>query len=447
MEYAKRLERVSVLGAAGKMGSGIVLLTALEMADLALDPANRGIEFALNAVDVSSPALGGLMRYLRSQALRAAEKKAVALRKAYEGREDLVENEEVIREYVDSVLALVRPTTRLESAYDSSLVFEAVNENPGLKVKLLGDIREHSRPDTWFLTNTSSIPIRELDEKAGLGGRIMGVHFYNPPAVQKLVELIKGATTLPALADFTRELAKRMRKTVVPSHDVAGFIGNGHFMRDLLHGLAEAERLAPSVGGFAAGLYLVNKVTQDYLVRPMGIFQLADYVGLDVCRFILDVMNARLPGRGLHSPRLDALVAKGVLGGQFADGAQKDGLLKYEKGKPVAVYDLERKEYKAFDPAGWTRQADEKLGAHPDPKLSWKSLSKDPDKGARLATYFSAVRTSPALGAQLARAYQQASAATGKMLVASGVAASAEDVNAVLTLGFFHVYGPINDYL
>ena len=444
MEYAKRLERVSVLGAAGKMGSGIVLLTALEMADLALDPANRGIEFALNAVDVSSPALGGLMRYLRSQALRAAEKKAVALRKAYEGREDLVENEEVIREYVDSVLALVRPTTRLESAYDSSLVFEAVNENPGLKVKLLGDIREHSRPDTWFLTNTSSIPIRELDEKAGLGGRIMGVHFYNPPAVQKLVELIKGATTLPALADFTRELAKRMRKTVVPSHDVAGFIGNGHFMRDLLHGLAEAERLAPSVGGFAAGLYLVNKVTQDYLVRPMGIFQLADYVGLDVCRFILDVMNARLPGRGLHSPRLDALVAKGVLGGQFADGAQKDGLLKYEKGRPAAVYDPDKGTYVPF--AELAPRCDALLGPPPASLKPWKAVIGDPRRADALEAFFNELREAKTPGAELARAYGRASKEIGQGLVKDGVAASAEDVNTVLLTGFFHTYGPINAY-
>jgi len=114
MDYAKRLERVSVLGAAGKMGSGIVLLTALEMADLSLDPAHRGLEFVLNAVDVSSKALGGLMKYLHAQVLRAAEKKAVALRKVYEKREDLVENEEIIRQYVDDVLAIVRPTTRLE---------------------------------------------------------------------------------------------------------------------------------------------------------------------------------------------------------------------------------------------------------------------------------------------------------------------------------------------
>ncbi|MGD0782885.1 MAG: hypothetical protein ABSA30_08520 [Candidatus Aminicenantales bacterium] len=91
------MENVAVLGAAGKMGSGIVLLTALEMADLSLDPQNQGRTFALQAVDVSPKALSGLMAYLRGQAQKAAEKKAMALRKVYELRADLVENEEIIR--------------------------------------------------------------------------------------------------------------------------------------------------------------------------------------------------------------------------------------------------------------------------------------------------------------------------------------------------------------
>ena len=281
MSYADRLEKVAVLGAAGKMGSGIVLLTAMEMADLSLEPGNESRSFALRAVDVSDEALAGLLKYLRSQVLRAAEKKAVWLRKAYQKREDLVENEEIIRQYVEDVLSVVRPTTRIESAGDSRLVFEAVNENPELKVKLYSGIVSRGGGDAWFLTNTSSIPISELNRKANLGGRIIGFHFYNPPAVQRLVEVIRAETTLPELAEFAAEFAKKLRKTVVPSRDVAGFIGNGHFMRDALHGIAEVERLAPE-HGFVDAVYMVNKVSQDFLIRPMGIFQLVDSVGLDV---------------------------------------------------------------------------------------------------------------------------------------------------------------------
>ena len=165
MNYAERLENVAVLGAAGKMGSGIVLLTAMEMADLSLEPGNESLTFSLRAVDISQKALSGLLKYLRSQVLRAAEKKAVWLRKAYEKRSDLIENEEVINQYVEDVLAIVRPVTQIEAAHDSSLVFEAINENLDLKIKLLSRIVSQNSRDAWFLTNTSSIPISELNAK------------------------------------------------------------------------------------------------------------------------------------------------------------------------------------------------------------------------------------------------------------------------------------------
>jgi 3-hydroxyacyl-CoA dehydrogenase len=443
MSYVDRLENVAVLGAAGKMGSGIVLLTALEMADLALDPAHKDRDFALNAVDVSPKALSGLTKYLRDQVLRAAEKKTVALRGVYAGRADLVENEEIIRQYVEDVLALVRPTTRMEAAYGSTLVFEAVNENPDLKVKLLAEIKDGNTKDAWFLTNTSSIPISELDAKVGLGGRIIGFHFYNPPAVQKLVEIIRGGTTLPELADFAAEYAKKLRKTVVLSNDVAGFIGNGHFMRDALHAIAEVERLAKEYG-FVDAVCMINKVSQDLLIRPMGIFQLVDYVGIDVCRFILGVMNERLPGRGLHSPLVDRMVELGIAGGQFADGSQKDGFLKYEKGRPAGVYDPGAKAYVPL--AEIAARCDERLGPPPASIQPWKGVVSKPDKAAFLEGYFKELRGLKTLGAELARRYGKRAKEIGLGLVMDGVARREEDVNTVMLTGFYHAYGPINGY-
>jgi 3-hydroxyacyl-CoA dehydrogenase len=443
MSYADRLENVTVLGAAGKMGSGIVLLTALEMADLALDPVHKDRTFTLNAVDISSKALTGLVKYLRGQVLRAAEKKTVALRAVYAGRADLVENEEIIRQYVEDVLALVRPTTRVEAAYGSTLIFEAVNENPGLKVKLLSQIKENNEKDAWFLTNTSSIPISELDARIGLGGRIIGFHFYNPPAVQKLVEVIRGATTLPELAEFAAQYAKKLRKTVVPSNDVAGFIGNGHFMRDALHGIAEVERLAAEYG-FVDAVYMINKVSQEFLVRPMGIFQLVDYVGLDVCRFILGVMNERLPGQGLHSPLVDGMLGMGVAGGQFPDGSQKDGFLKYEKGRPAGVFNPDTKAYVPV--AEVAARCDERLGPLPSSAKPWKAVIGMPDKADFLEGYFKELRKMDTLGANLAREYGRRSKEIGLGLVQDGVARRDEDVNTVMLTGFYHAYGPINGY-
>jgi 3-hydroxyacyl-CoA dehydrogenase len=443
MSYVDRLENVAVLGAAGKMGSGIVLLAALEMADLALDPAHKDREFVLNAVDVSSKALAGLTGYLRDQVLRVAEKKAVALRGVYAGRADLVENEEIIRQYVEDVLALVRPTTRLEAAYGSSLVFEAVNENPGLKVKLFSEIKAHNTKEAWFLTNTSSIPISELDAKVGLDGRIIGFHFYNPPAVQKLVEIIQAGTTRPELAEFAFQYAKKLRKTVVPSNDVAGFIGNGHFMRDALYAIAEVERLAAD-HGFVDAVTMVNRVSQEFLIRPMGIFQLVDYVGLDVCRFILGVMDERLPGRGLHSPLIDRMVEAGVLGGQYADGSQKDGFLKYEKGRPAGVYDPEAKAYVPI--AEVATRCDERLGPPPVSGKPWKAVIAMADKPGYLDVYFRELRGMKTLGAELAASYGRKAKEIGLGLVKDGVARKDEDVNTVLLTGFYHAYGPINGY-
>ena len=89
---------VTVLGAAGKMGSGILLLTAVEMADLSLKPENKGKPFCLNAMDLSQEGLAGLLRYLKVQVTKIAEKKIVWLRKMYADRADLIENEEILNQ-------------------------------------------------------------------------------------------------------------------------------------------------------------------------------------------------------------------------------------------------------------------------------------------------------------------------------------------------------------
>ncbi len=443
MNYADRLENVAVLGAAGKMGSGIVLLTAMEMADLKLESGPAAKDYVLQAIDVSPQGLSGLLKYLRDQVLRAAEKKAGGLRKAYEGRPDLVENEDIVNQYVEDVLSLVRPTTQIEAAYDAAIVFEAVSENPELKVKLLSQIKAHNTKNALFLTNTSSIPISELNDKVKLDGRIIGFHFYNPPAVQKLVEIIRAEATVPDLADFATQFAKKLRKTVVPSHDVAGFIGNGHFMRDALHAIAEAEKLTADMS-LVEAVYVVNKVSQDFLIRPMGIFQLIDYVGVDVCQYILKVMNDRTPGAKLHSALLDRVAALGVLGGQYADGSQKDGFLKYEKGRPAGVFDPDKKAYVPV--AEIAARRDEKLGPQPAQAKPWKQVISLADKAAFLDGYFKELREMTTPGAELARAYGRRSKDIGLGLVKDRVAARDEDVNTVLLTGFYHAYGPINHY-
>ncbi len=444
MNYEERLQNVSVIGAAGKMGSGILLLTALEMADISLKPENKDKAFRLNAIDISPLGLKGLVQYLKVQVLKAAEKKLIQLRKLYHDRSDLVENSDIVNQYVHDVLHIVSPVTRIEAAYDSFVVFEAAKEDPAIKIELFSKINTNNPNKPWFFTNTSSIPITELDIQASLEGRIIGFHFYNPPAIQKLVEVIKAENTTEELTAFALQYAKNLKKTVVPSNDVAGFIGNGHFMRDLIFGVSEVERLSGNYP-FTESVYMINKVSQDFLIRPMGIFQLIDYVGLDVCQYILSVMNSRLTGKRLHSTLLDEFVSKGIKGGQFSDGSQKDGFLKYEKGKVTGIYSPAKNEYVAI--ADIQSTCDERLGALPENAPAWKTILRNPKKEDVLRIFFNNLKDLNTKGAALAIAFAENTKNIGQNLVKDGVALNENDVNTVLLTGFFHAYGPINDYV
>jgi 3-hydroxyacyl-CoA dehydrogenase len=443
MNYDEKLQHVSVLGAAGKMGSGILLLTAVEMADLSLKPENKEKAFVLNAIDLSDQALAGVVAYLRAQVVKIAEKKAVLLRQFYADRNDLIENYDIIEQYVNDVLALVRPTTAMEVAYKSTLIFEAVSENKDLKVKIFKQIDQNNPNKPWYFTNTSSVPIHMIEDEAGLDGRVLGFHFYNPPAVQRLVELIVTEKTLPEVNQFALDYAKALGKVVVPSNDFAGFIGNGHFMRDALYGIKLAEELAKD-HPFAEAVYMVNKVSQDFLVRPMGIFQLIDYVGIDVVQFIMKVMNPFLDDEDLHSDLLDKMMEMGVKGGQMSSGAQKDGFLKYEKGAVVAVFDPDKNEYS--DVANFASACDAALGVLPNSFKPWKAAVRIKEKDSHFVPYFNEMKQMESLGAQLALGYGKNSDAIGRKLLADKVARSEQDVNTVMLTGFFHAYGPINNY-
>jgi len=445
MDLTTRLQNVAVLGAGGKMGSGISLLLAVEMTRRKLSPQGKGLPFRLNLIDTSEAALDGLQGYLRSQALKVAEKSIVELRGFYADRPDLVENGEIIQAFLEELAGLVRLSTSLEAARGAHLVFEAIIEDEAIKRRVYSSLRELCSPETFFLSNTSSIPIHLIDETAGLEGRYIGFHFYNPPPVQKLVEVIASPATRLELSALAQELGAALRKKLIPSRDVAGFIGNGHFTRDGLHAIGEVERLAAE-HPFVEAVYMVNRVSQDFLIRPMGIFQLIDYVGIDVFRSILEVMNRHIPGAGLHSALVDRMVAAGVRGGQFSSGAQKDGFLKYGKGGPEGIYDLAKGGYTALEPQGWCQALDEKLGPLPAGWKPWRAMAGDPARAQARAAYFGALAGMDGRGARLARAYLERSRAIGLGLVEDGVAACAEDVNGVLENGFYHLYGPVNDY-
>jgi|GEM_PF-4584017 len=134
----------------------------------------------------------------------------------------------------------------------------------------------------------------------------------------------------------------------------------------------------------------------------------------------------------------------GVKGGQMSSGAQKDGFLKYEKGKPVAAYNPATKAYVNF--ADFAEKCDAALGQMPEGVVAWKAALRLKNKEEVFGTFFGNMKQSDALGAKLGVAYGARSNAIGQKLVSDGVAANADDVNTVMLTGFFHAFGPVNTY-
>ena len=176
----------------------------------------------------------------------------------------------------------------------------------------------------------------------------------------------------------------------------------------------------------------------------MGMFQLIDYVGIDVFQMILAVMDKYLRGENFRSDILTDLLAAGVRGGQGGSGDQKDGFFKYDKNRMTAVYDLRERRYVALDEREGFHQALAWLGAPPEGHAPWNRLSKAPDRRPRLAAYFAALAAEKTQGARLAREFLSESRRIAEGLVQSGVAKGPEAVTAVLVNGFYHLYGPFD---
>lgn len=429
MTYAERIQEVVVLGASGKMGRGIVLLLALEMAGF---PSARGFpKRRLYAVGRSKEGLKGLMDYLRAEIRHIGETKTAG------------GNSLSVDRYVADVLSIVRPATTLISSARPTLVIESLPEDVSLKSRRLRALASRPRGGIpWILTNTSAIPIHELDARARLGGRIIGFHFYNPPPTQKLVEVAIAESTFPELVKFADTLAAALDKTVVRPKDRAGFIGNGYLMRDLLYGLSEVGHLQRTMP-FIHAVYCVDRTTRDFMLRPMGIFQLVDFVGLDVCLSVLREMDERLPTRIFQSPVLSEMVDAGIIGGINPDGSRRNGFMSYSKNRPDGIYDPGARNYAPL--AAFRAACDSFLGPKPIPALTWKSAMRSEHRVAVLRRYFTRLHASPSLGARLAKRYLAKEQQIADGLLKDGTAASREDLDLVLRMGFHRAYG-IDDF-
>lgn len=447
MKLDERLQDVAIIGAAGKMGKGISSLILSEMAltEVRLHAKTHSGNFQLHLIDTNEALLASLSLYLRKELGSYAEKNIQKLRKYYSSNPNLIDNGEMIEDFVDGGLSLVRLSTLLESAKNAFMIFEAIVEDESIKQNLFKELKKLSVKKPYFFTNTSSIPIHVLDKEAKLEGHILGYHFYNPPVVQKLIEIIPGKSTHKELVDLGNELGKRLGKIMIPSSDAPGFIGNGHFMRDILFGCALVDELNKEVK-LEEALLMVNTISESFMIRPMGIFQLIDYVGIDVVHKIFTVMNTYTTGETFAHDLITNFLTAKIYGGQDIHGAQKDGIFKYEKGKPIAIFSLEKKSYVFFAEEDIVRTCQEKLGILPSAHIPWKVFINDKNKHEKLKKYFSELFSMKTLGALCAQKYLLKSKAIAKKLVETNVADSLDDVNTVLEHGFFHAYGPSNDY-
>ncbi len=248
-------QHIVVVGA-GQMGAGI--------AQVALQ---AGLEVTL--VDVAQAFLD-----------KGAERVRGGLKKALEkGKLDEAQHK--------AALSRLRTSTRVADGKGADVGIEAVTENEELKRKIFKDLDAAVRPGGVLATNTSSIPITRIAAATARADAVIGMHFMNPVPLMALVEVIRGAATGDATYEATRALATKLGKTIVTSRDFPGFIVN----RILIPMLNEACFALMEGLGTAQDIDTAMKLGTN---QPMGPLQLADFIGLDTCLSIAEVLHRGL---------------------------------------------------------------------------------------------------------------------------------------------------------
>ena len=183
----------------------------------------------------------------------------------------------------DEILGRIKGATDLESVADADLVIEAVTESIEEKLRVFSTLDRITRDDIILATNTSSLPIVRLATATGRPDKVVGMHFFNPPPIMKLIELVRALTTSDETLDFARGFSDRIGKISVLSKDRAGFIVN----MLLIPYLNGAVRMYEE--GFASKED-IDTAIQLGLSHPMGPLTLLDFIGLDTAVFVSEVL-------------------------------------------------------------------------------------------------------------------------------------------------------------
>jgi len=205
-------------------------------------------------------------------------------------------------------------TSIKEGTQYASLVIEAATENLDLKLKIFKELDEVCPEDTILATNTSSISITHIASKTNRPDQVIGMHFMNPVPIMNLVEIIRGYNTSNEVMKFTVDLSKKIQKTPVEVNDYPGFVANRILMPMINESI---ETLYNGV----AGVLEIDTVMKLGMAHPMGPLQLADFIGLDICLSILEVMyNGFNNPKYAPCPLLVNMVRAGKLGVKSGEG-------------------------------------------------------------------------------------------------------------------------------
>ncbi|PWH86664.1 3-hydroxybutyryl-CoA dehydrogenase [Brumimicrobium oceani] len=277
------MKKVAVIGA-GTMGNGIAHVFA-----------QFGYEVSI--VDISQASLDKGMATIEKNLDRMVSKEKISAddKAATMGR-------------------LTTFTSTEEGVKTADLIVEAATENESLKFKIFEQLDKAAKPEAILATNTSSISITKIAAVTSRPDKVIGMHFMNPVPVMKLVEIIRGYSTSDEVTDLIMETSRSLKKTPVEVNDYPGFVAN----RILMPMINEA---IITLNEGVAGVEEIDTVMKLGMAHPMGPLQLADFIGLDVCLAIMEVLYSGL-GNDKYAPcpLLVNMVAAGKKGVKSGEG-------------------------------------------------------------------------------------------------------------------------------